>query len=532
MEQDGIYRAAVYLRLSKEDGDKPESDSIANQKEYIREFLKDREDIVICEERVDDGYSGVSFDRPAFQLMLEDIKAGRINCIVVKDLSRFGRNYIEAGRYIEKIFPFLGVRFIAVNDNYDSNREKTLSDCLLIPFKNLINEAYANDISVKIRSQLDLKRRRGEFIGSFAAYGYFKSDTDRHRLIVDEYAANVVRDIFKWKLSGMNCGQIADKLNEYGILSPLEYKESLGLNYATGFKTGGQASWSAVSVLRILRNRIYTGVLEQGKEGTPNYKIRKKLCKPEEEWIRVAGTHEAIIPEEDFLTVSSLLRADTRIAPGNSKVYPLSGLLRCGGCGHGMIRRTVPGREKKYVYYICSHNKAYRECSCHRIRADRLEGAVFHTLRSHIGALTEEAGVSEASDNAGFQQVETRKQLSRILRNRSEAGRYKRFIGLLKEDLAAHIITETEYGELRLEYMERLIKAQAAFRVLLREYESTVRGKPPSGICREELQSGTNSEKSRSLAVSFIQVIRIYEGGRIHIELKYGDEFKVYGVVS
>ena len=238
-----IYHAAIYVRLSKEDGDvagasKAESNSISNQKELIRDFLKDKEDIVVVSERVDDGYSGSSFERPSFKLMMEDIKKGVVDCVVVKDLSRFGREYIDSGRYIERLFPALGVRFIAVNDGYDSLEGKDQSDEIIIPFKNLINDAYCRDISVKIRSHLEVKRKNGEFIGSFAPYGYQKDEGCRNRLVIDPVAAGIVRDIFRMKLHGMSQDAIAGRLNETGVLSPMEYKSASGSNYRTGFKTG------------------------------------------------------------------------------------------------------------------------------------------------------------------------------------------------------------------------------------------------------------------------------------------------------
>lgn len=270
MKDNKIYKAAIYVRLSKEDGDvsdvsKAESNSISNQKELIKEFLKNKQDITVVSERVDDGYSGVSFERPAFQLMLEDIKQGKVDCVVVKDLSRFGRNYIESGRYIEKIFPMLGVRFIAINDNYDSLTGKSQTDEIVIPFKNLINDAYCRDISIKIRSHLDIKRRKGEFIGSFTVYGYRKDGENHNRIAVDEYAAGVVRNIFSWKIAGMSQQGIADRLNDMGVLSPAEYKKSCGSNYRAKFQTKSKATWSAVAVTRILTNENYTGTLIQGK---------------------------------------------------------------------------------------------------------------------------------------------------------------------------------------------------------------------------------------------------------------------------
>ena len=175
LTENRVYRAAVYVRLSKEDGDSQESDSIVNQKALVKDYLKGRPDITVCAECVDDGYSGVSFERPGFQRMMGEITAGRIDCVVVKDLSRFGRNFVEAGRYLDQVFPAMGVRFIAVNDGYDSLGGRDSSDRILIPFKNLINDAYCRDISVKIRSQLETKRKKGDFIGSFAVYGYKRS---------------------------------------------------------------------------------------------------------------------------------------------------------------------------------------------------------------------------------------------------------------------------------------------------------------------------------------------------------------------
>ncbi len=198
------FQAAVYLRLSREDGDiveggKQVSNSIANQEELVTDYLKSHPEITVIDTYKDDGYSGVNFDRPEFQRMLTNIREQRINTVIVKDLSRFGRNYIESGRYIEKIFPMLGIRFIAITDNYDSVNDQAGTD-LIVPFKNLINDAYCRDISIKVRSHMDIKRRNGDYIGAFAAYGYQKDSENKNHLVIDEYAAEVVRDIFSMKI--------------------------------------------------------------------------------------------------------------------------------------------------------------------------------------------------------------------------------------------------------------------------------------------------------------------------------------------
>ena len=256
-----MWNATLYLRLSRDDGDKEESNSITGQRELLRDFIRTRPELREYAVRIDDGFTGSNFDRPSFKKMLEDVKAGRTNCIIVKDLSHFGRNYLDAGEYIEKIFPFLGVRFIAVNDNYDSLGGKNASDELIIPFKNLINEAYCRDISVKVRTQLEVKRKSGQYIGAFAVYGYLKDETDKNRLVADEYAADVVRDIFKWKLEGMSPQDIAARLNHSGMLSPMEYKRSLGMRFATSFKANPQAAWSANAV------QLFSGMVFCGECG-------------------------------------------------------------------------------------------------------------------------------------------------------------------------------------------------------------------------------------------------------------------------
>ena len=241
-----------------------------------------------------------------------EVKAGKINCIVVKDLSRFGRNHLEAGEYIERIFPFLGVRFIAINDHYDSLHSQAESDEILVPFKNLINEAYCRDTSIKIRSQLEIKRQRGDFIGSFTVFGYQKDPADRHKLVIDEYAADVVRDIFNWKLDGISALDIAARLTANGISTPMEYKKSLGMRYSTSFRVKENSVWDAAMVLRILKNPVYIGVLEQGRVTTPSYKVKRLVQKPREEWAVIKNAHEPIIDKFDFATAQRVLAMDTR----------------------------------------------------------------------------------------------------------------------------------------------------------------------------------------------------------------------------
>lgn len=527
MGEDKIYKAAVYVRLSKEDGDKVESNSISNQKEYIKDFLKEKDDVCICSERIDDGYSGVNFDRPAFNLMMEDIKSGKINCVVVKDLSRFGRNYIESGRYIERIFPFLGVRFIAINDNYDSAGGENQSDSLIIPFKNLMNDEYAKDISIKIRSHLDMKRRGGQFIGSFATYGYMKTLEDKNKLEVDEYASKVIQDIFKWKLFGMSGQSIASKLNELGILSPMEYKEDLGLNYTTSFKINNQAKWTAVSVSRILKNEIYIGVMEQGKESTPNYKIKTKFRKPKEEWFRVENNHESIISVSDFNTVKHLLMADTRIAPNEKSVYLFSGVLKCGDCHRSMVRKTVPSNKKKYIYYVCSTNKADNSCSSHRISNKNLEDAVFYSIKAQIDYMLDLERILEVIEKLPLQMVEVRKLDTRITKKQEEIQKYKQLKISIYEDQNTGFISQEEYEDLKEIYTTKCEDAEEALTLLKHEIDKVVKSNSNDSLWIEEFKKYSSIHTlNRKMLVTLIDHITIFEGGRIDIVLNYQDVFE------
>ncbi len=458
-----IYHAAIYVRLSKEDGDvaavgKAESNSISNQKNLIKDFLKGKEDIEVVSERVDDGYSGSDFERPAFQMMLEDIKQGVVDCVVVKDLSRFRREYIDSGMYIERLFPALGVRFIAVNDGYDSLDRKDSSDDIIIPFKNLINDAYCRDISIKIRSHLEVKRRNGGFIGSFAAYGYWKKADDRHKLETDTYAAGVVQDIFRMKLHGMSQDAIANRLNESGILPPAEYKTSMGSNYQTGFKVKEKSGWTSVAVRRILTNEIYIGNLVQGRQTSPNHKVKQAYRKEESDWVRIEKNHEPVVSDRDFEVVQRLLAMDTRTAPGNGEVYPLSGLVVCGGCGMPMIRKTTKAGGKAYSYYICATNKATKECSPHSIATDKLESAVLELLRKHIGNIMDLQRVLAFIGTVPFQHMNMKKLEERKAEMQAEAERCTHLRSMLYEDLKDGMISREEYQELPDHYGKLYMK--------------------------------------------------------------------------
>lgn len=531
MKENKIYKAAIYVRLSKEDGDvsdvsKAESNSISNQKELIREFLKNKEDIAVVSERIDDGYSGVNFERPAFQLMLEDIKQGKVDCVVVKDLSRFGRNYIESGRYIEKIFPMLGVRFIAINDNYDSLIGKSQTDEIVIPFKNLINDAYCRDISIKIRSHLDVKRRKGEFIGSFTVYGYRKDEQDHNHIVIDEYASGIVEKIFIWKIEGMSQQGIADRLNNMGILSPAEYKKSCGSNYRAKFQTKSKASWSAVAVTRILTNENYTGTLVQGKYTTPNYKVKKTVVKSEDDWVRIENAFEAIVSSEQFAMVQELLRRDTRVAPDKKTVYLFSGIAVCGDCGRQMSRKVSTVAGKKYVYYMCSANKKDGSCSSHRIREDELEKAVVTYLNTYIKELCSIKKLLDCVENLPLQESNIKRLELRIVQLEDEVQRHEKLKISVYEDLKDNLITKDEYVTLKNEFETRRRDALEAIAQIRSEIDSLAKRNGKHHEWIETFVSKREVETlTRNVVVELIDNIRVYEDKRLEIKFRYADKY-------
>ena len=368
-----IYHAAAYARTSKDEAD---SSSIENQLALIHSYAAAATDITIVSVREDAGYTGINFDRPQFRAMMQDIEDGKINCVIVKDLSRLGRNYIEVGELMEEIFPRYNVRLIACNDNYDSLTPRSESDDILIPFRNLMNEQNARDTSVKVRAVLSSKRKAGQFVNAFAPYGYKRSAENRHQLEVDEHPAAVVRAIFCQKIAGMSPQKIADALNTKGEPSPAEYKKR-HTRYRATFQTKPQAAWSAVAVGRVLRNPVYTGVLVQGKQTTPNYKVKQRVARNPEEWDVTHGAHAPIVSQHDFDIVADLLRQDTRAAPGRGTVYPLSGMVFCGDCGNNMVR-TKSGPTH---YYICASSRTKEKtCMSHGIPEEKLSRSVWEHI--------------------------------------------------------------------------------------------------------------------------------------------------------
>lgn len=531
---DQTFKVAIYLRLSKEDDDlscssgaKSESNSISNQRKLIYDFMKLHPELELYDEYKDDGKSGSNFDRAEFQRMMKDIEAGKVNCVVVKDQSRFGRDYIDVGKYKEKIFPKLGVRFITINEGYDS-LSATSSDDLAFTINSFVYDFYIRDISTKIRTNLTAKKQNGEYAGAFVAYGYVKDSNDKSKLVVDQFAADVVRDIFRWKIEGLSPQNIAVRLNELGIPSPAEYKKLSGSNYKTSFQTSSKAVWSHVSVRRILKNEIYLGVMIQGKRTTPNYKTKTVVTKAESEWLRVEGTHEAIISVRDFELVQELLRDDTHCRAGDVTVPVYAGRIYCGDCGAAAVRKTVSYAGKRYVYYVCNANKHDKTvCSRHSIREDILGQVIYQTVRHQIDLLLDVDKALRQFENLSWEKHKL-KQLDASIEIQEEVVRKNNTLRLgIYEDLRAGLLDRSEYESLKKELAERIAEATAAIEKLNKEKREILDGVSKQQSWIEQFRQYENvTELTRPMVIHLTERINIFEDSNIEIVFRHRNQIE------
>lgn len=523
-----LWKPALYVRLSREDGDREESDSIANQRDMLAEFAAAQDDLAAPAFYTDDGYTGTDFDRPGFRRMMDDLRAGTVDCVIVKDLSRFGRNYVGVGEYLEQVFPLLDVRFISVNDRVDSFLDPRSVNNLVVPFKNIINDEYCRDISNKVRASLDLKRRQGKFIGSFASYGYRKDPADHSRLLVDGQAAAVVRDIFDWFVGGMSVLGIAKRLNEMGVPNPSAYKRRQGMNYRHPASDKLDGLWPDSSVRRILRNRLYTGTMVQGKNRIKSYKLHVSEAVPEADWIEVAATHEAIIPAELFERAQALFTRDTRTAPAQKEVYLFSGFLRCADCGRAMHRKTISQPYGDYHYYICSTFKKQHSGACtkHTIRSDRLEQAVLEALRHQIALAVEMDELVAEINRSSTRGHNAKRLLDERAQLEAERERIEQMKLSLYPDWKAGDISREEYHQLKTQFEQRqagLDGRIAAVQARIDEVQNGV--DETNSFLTQFVQYRSLQKLTREAVAGLIDMIYVHEGGGITIRFKFSDAY-------
>jgi len=447
-EQIKYWNAAAYLRTSKGVQEDP-SNTLHTQLDIIMDYLGKNVDIELCSVKIDNGHTGLNFDRPAYREMMEEIQAGMINCVIVKDLSRFSRNHLDADKMLFQQFESRNIRFISIQDDVDLLHLQDEQRDLLIPIRTLMDQIYSMDLSKKISSQLKAKRERGEFIAGRTVYGYKHSPANRHQLVIDEPAASVVRDIFQWRLEGLSADRIARRLNEMRVPSPAEYRQHSGNGFPCHFQKKDVPIWFAGPVIHILRNRVYTGVLEQGKtRSNPLYPALTKQL-PESEWAVKEDAHEAIVSKECFEAVGRLLKTDSRTPSNRDSPYLFSGMIRCAACGNTLTRKTIG----KYHYYCCSLAKSVKgSCTGCHISVETFDVRAQRMIQEHIDdvmALLERIAAGNLEDKL---QKQIRRLQEDIQAVEAMIERKQAIIRSLEPSMMDGIVTREEADELRASF--------------------------------------------------------------------------------
>lgn len=537
------YQVGFYLRLSDKEAKDRDSESIENQFALLKDFIKNKPDFRLISTFTDDGKTGTNFRRSGFEQMMDAVRNGRINCIIVKDLSRFGRNYLEAGHYIEHVFPFLNVRFIAVTDGFDTLTATPAQLSYLIPLKNIMNENYARDISKKERSAKKVLRKKGCFLGAYAMYGYEKT-SDKHVIGVDPEAAVHVKTIFDLCEKGYSDSAIAKYLNERKILCPARYKYEKGI--VKNAKYANKSGWYPQTIGGILTSRVYIGDMVQGARRSKEIKGKKEVV-PMSEWDIVSGTHEAIISKEQFDRVQEIrmdrhrryekmIQENRRLAGKSEDSGILKGKVFCGDCKRAMVRKHIKSCKDKYRY-VCDIHEKTGQCSRKFLPEQELFEMLGCLIRRQIGAACQvkewlhSREQEEARELFRFEQTfrETEDKRSRLVQK----------MAVLYQDWKEGILDQDEYLYMKKRYEEELTGCEGEREELMgrkQEYIMAYTSENPALKAVSEIPY--DFVLSRELVDRLIEKIEIYEGNRVRVSFKFQDEMqrllraKEAGVIS
>lgn len=473
-----IYNAGLYLRISKEDEISGESESITNQKDYISRYVIEN-GWNLTDIYIDDGYTGTNFNRPEFKRMLKDLEAKKINMVITKDMSRLGRDYIDTGYYIERYFPEHDIRYIAINDGIDTfalnNSNNDMS-----PFKSVMNDMYAKDISKKIRTSLSVKKRNGEYTGAFTPYGYIKDPKDKNKLLVDPDTVGIVKRIYEMYVGGQSFRQIQTTLNNEGILSPGAYKQQ-----TTTYKnTSRYGLWSFEGVKQILINRTYTGDMTQGKFVKLSYKIKKSKQLSKDLWVTVENTHEPIIDIDTFELVQKMIARNASFDfTDRAKPHLLAGLMYCADCGGRMTFMQSGQKDGTKIYYaVCSSYKRYKKCTRHSIKETDLEACVINDLKQISEyTINREKFLEAIKDKPKKSKTETTEKEIKAIEVKLQE--IKKIIKSLYEDKIKNIIDETTFMELTKDYSKERDQLQTRLVNLEEELKKHTEQKEKTTIC-------------------------------------------------
>lgn len=524
------WSVGEYNRLSKEDGDKPESDSIQNQHsinqkhlDYLREQGEQIESVTVYS---DDGYAGGNFNRPRYQDMIRDIECGKINCIIFKDNSRLGRNYPELGRLMEDYFPQKGVRVISVLNNLDSVKDPRGYCSAIVSFSNIVNDDYIRQLSIKIKCTLAMKRERGEFTGNYAPFGYQKDPADHHKLVVDEEQAEIVRKIFDWYEGGMSANSIAKRLNAMQVMTPGDFKIRDGCK---SFITHDQKSnkirtWAVNTVATILKNEVYIGNMVQGKHKSASYRSKKMVLTDESEWTVVEGTHEPIISDEQFAIIHERFARRTRVAPEKTQTYLLSGLIVCGQCGHTLNRAVSQG----YPRYRClTRTYAPDKCQCPSVKEDYLEELILQTVQSQIQRLVDVKEVIDAARQ--FKSTDGTKNEYMLALNKAkrEQERLQDAQFHLYDDLQSGLLRREEYIRFRERYEAEIAVQEAKIEEMSQSLLQLKEAQQQDDAFVSFFQKYGNIERlDRDTVNQLIQRVVFHDKQNIEVYFRFADEYE------
>lgn len=523
MKKHILFNVAEYIRLSREDGDKAESDSVGNQRKLITDYLKGKDDFILYDTYVDDGYTGTNFKRPAFQRMIADIEDGNVNCVIVKDLSRFGRDYIDTGKYLERYFPDSDVRFISITDNIDSFKQ---AYDMLLPIKNIFNEQYSRDISKKVHAAMKTKQKAGEFIGAFASYGYRKSSADKNRLVIDEYAAEVVRRIYQMYISGTGKNSIAVALNREGVVCPSEYKKLNGENYKNSHRLDSTTYWTYSTVNRLLQNEMYIGNMVQGRK-TQRMRSKQRFIE-KEDWMVVENTHEAIIDKETWEKAQSLLKRRTRNMDLSENTSIFAGFLKCGDCGRALVKKIgSSGHGAGIINYYCgTYVRSGRQyCAPHPMPYLILEKIILEDLQLIIQNIEDLRKIAKQNQTAAITiKRVTDNEKSRLNAELDKVYKLKKAV---YEDYREGLISKKEFVTYRQDYLKKedLLTKQLES---VKEQQNE-RATPDIFECpwvKRLLELRCVEALDRDIVVEMIHEVKIFENHKIKITYNFSDELE------
>ena len=525
-----VYSAALYVRISVETERKREADTIGNQIQLLKDFASEQEDICVFDIYSDDDISGTDFIRPEFSRMMNDVRDGKVNCVIVKDLSRLGRNHLESGEYIEMVFPFLGVRFISVTDRFDT---KNQTADISVQIKNLANELYARDISRKICSAMETTQKQGKFAGSCAPYGY-TLDSETKLLSIDENTAGIVKEMFEMVADGHTLHYVATTLNARGVPSPGRYQYDMGYRKADKFKN---AKWYMQTVRKILQDQTYLGWMVGGKYRSDFHTTGEKGSKPvpKEEWIITKGTHEPIVTEELFNKVQEYF-VETKKAQGMTAKYNsqsrqrsmFKGHLRCGECGQAMFlrhRRSHSG-EKTWWYYCALHenyNSSY--CVKKAVKQIDVEPMALKLIKMQIQLFTDARSLITNLNKNEASKTRYKIYMDQIGHTRRQIEKYVEMKASLYADYTDGLLTEEDFLTMSQEYARKADE----LRIFLVELEKEAKKFSPNfatdGEWAKLIEQYRDAETlTAEMVDAFIDELKLFNDGHVEVTFNFKDE--------